>query len=166
MLKVFWWGRRLEKKSTCTRKVMYGITQLKPSKWRSSCNVLRRQRAGSRGIPSLILNLGARCVWIVKDSPWPDCTRGLVGPGWVWIGNQNRKSFALTGVQIPNCPARIESLHRPRYPGPLWEQRLERTSSVSCPVVDFGHSSLEPPPKRKHTELLEMMGYWQIFIIL
>jgi hypothetical protein len=47
--------------------------------------------------------------------PGTHCIGGWVGPGPVWTGAEN---LTPTGIRSPGRPARSESLHRLRYPGP------------------------------------------------
>jgi len=63
---------------------------------------------------------------VVKATPWLLFTPGkdpvptVQEAGWatgpVWTGAEN---LAPAGIRSPDLPARSESLHRLRYPGPL-----------------------------------------------
>jgi len=64
--------------------------------------------------------------WVVNATPRPlypresDPVRTVQEAGWapgpVWTGAEN---IAHTGIRSPERPARKESVHRLRYPGPL-----------------------------------------------
>ena len=82
----------------------------------------RRPRERGEVQPYSFFNLGARCGWVVNDTPRPLYPRVPVvqeagwAPGMVWKGAEN---LALTGIRSPDRPARSESLYRLIYPRPL-----------------------------------------------
>jgi hypothetical protein len=89
---------------------------------RSPYNRPRRAQRGSRGIALLILDLGARRVWVVSTTPRPlypqeipgtHCTGGWVGPR---AGLDVCEKSCPTGIRSPDHPARSQSLYRLCYP--------------------------------------------------
>ena len=91
---------------------------------------MKAQRESS-GSALLILNISPKREWVGGqrhaptalpqiNSPGNAAKKDGWAPGTVCKGVEKIKSLAPTRIRTPHHPDRNESLHRLRYPGPLW----------------------------------------------
>jgi len=67
-----------------------------------------------------------------KKDPAPTVLEAGWAPEPFWKGTKN---LAPTGIRIPDRPARSESLHRLRYPGPLCNCTYSKALGVCVPQI-------------------------------